>query len=525
MRRLQLAGHRPLALVGGATGLIGDPKPTSASASLNARRGRRRLGRRASGRRSSRSSTSTGRQRRGHGQQPRLDGADCRRIEFLRDVGKHFRVNQMLDQGGGRAPGSSRRGHLLHRVQLPAAAGLDFLELYRRHGCTLQIGGSDQWGNITAGLDLIRRVEGGRVARARRRRWSPRPTARSSARPSRGAVWLDPELTSPYAFYQFWLNADDRDVRGLPADVHLPPPRARSRRSRQSPRERPQPARPSGRWPRSSPPSCTARPSGARVEAAAARAVRPGRAGRPRPGDARRRARARRRTPPCAAERPTASRSPTCSRAPGWWPRRSAARRAVEEGGAYLNNVRVDDADARRSATQDLLHGRWLVLRRGRRTSAASIDAAERRPDGTARASDPCGATSRSASRVPRFDLAPRAPYCSHVSPPGSNGHRRGGRSRRATHAGLRPRAARRGRPRVAHGRAGRGRGADLTARAGSAKLERVAPRTAEGLVSGARPLLENSTACRKSMPNNPVPGVGGGPFGPCAPSDGIPLV
>ena len=118
--------------------------------------------------------------------------------------------------------------------------GMDFLELYRRYGCTLQTGGSDQWGNLTAGIDLDPPHRGRRRCTRSPPRWSPRPTARSSARPRAAPIWLDPEMTSPYAFYQFWLNAEDAKVVDLPQGLHLPRPRgdrgARARRPR-----RPQP--------------------------------------------------------------------------------------------------------------------------------------------------------------------------------------------------------------------------------------------------------------------------------------------
>ena len=134
----------------------------------------------------------------------------------------------------------------------------DFLELYRREGCTVQLGGSDQWGNITAGADLIRRMEGGRAFGV------VFPLVTNAAgtkfgKSESGAVWLDPTLTSPYRFYQFWINVDDADAGPVPALLHAAAPGgdrgAGGRAARRSPRRAPR----SGPWPRTSPGACTGR--------------------------------------------------------------------------------------------------------------------------------------------------------------------------------------------------------------------------------------------------------------------------
>ena len=217
-RRLQLAGHRPLLLVGGATGQIGDPRESS-RAHAEPTRGGGRLGRQIR-EQIGRSSTYEGDNAAHAGQQPRLDRRRCRRSSFLRDVGKHFPVNKMLAREVVRARLETR--HQLHRVQLPAAPVARLLRAapaVRLHAAVRRLRPVGQHHRRRRLHPPARRRAGARV---RRRRWSPRPTAPSSARPRAASVWLDPEMTSPYAFYQFWLNTDDRDVAALPALLQLP---------------------------------------------------------------------------------------------------------------------------------------------------------------------------------------------------------------------------------------------------------------------------------------------------------------
>ena len=208
LARLQRAGHRPIALVGGGTGLIGDPKPTTERALLtpvevasNVAGVRSQLARFLD-----------------FDETPNrallVDNADwltkLGAIEFMRDVGKHFSVNAMLtkDSVKKRIEGE---GISYTEFSYSLLQSYDYLELFRRYGCTLQMGGSDQWGNITAGLDLIRRVEQGKAHAL----VMPLITTASGVKFGKteaGAVWLDAERTSPYQFYQFWLNTDDRDA-------------------------------------------------------------------------------------------------------------------------------------------------------------------------------------------------------------------------------------------------------------------------------------------------------------------------
>jgi len=210
MRRLQLAGHRPLGLVGGSTGLIGDPRPT-AERTLNTPE-----------------VVADWVQRiRGHVEKflsPEGDSglrivdnlewtSPISAIEFLRDIGKHFRVGTMLKKDAVSARLNSDAGISYTEFSYQILQALDYRELHRAHGCVLQTGGSDQWGNLIGGVDLIRRTEGVAVHAI----GTPLITNSDGTKfgKSEGnAIWLDAALTSPYALYQFWLNTDDADVVG-----------------------------------------------------------------------------------------------------------------------------------------------------------------------------------------------------------------------------------------------------------------------------------------------------------------------
>ncbi|WP_156760382.1 tyrosine--tRNA ligase [Microbacterium karelineae] len=208
MRRLQLAGHRPLGLVGGSTGLVGDPRPT-AERTLNTRETvaewvtklRVQIERLLSfeGDNAARMVNN-------------LDWtAPMSAIDFLREIGKHFRVGTMLKKDAVSARLNSDAGISYTEFSYQVLQGLDYLELHRQYGCVLQTGGSDQWGNLTSGTDLIRHVEGVSVHAF----GTPLITNSDGTKfgKSEGnAIWLDAEMCSPYALYQFWLNTDDRDV-------------------------------------------------------------------------------------------------------------------------------------------------------------------------------------------------------------------------------------------------------------------------------------------------------------------------
>ncbi|MFE4354865.1 MULTISPECIES: tyrosine--tRNA ligase [Streptomycetaceae] len=361
MRRIQQAGNLPLGLVGGATGLIGDPKPT-AERVLND------------------PETVAGWVERLRGQISRFldfEGPYAARmvnnldwtsgmsaISLLRDVGKYFRVNNMIAKEAVARRLNSDAGISYTEFSYQILQGMDYLELNRRYGCALQTGGSDQWGNLTAGTDLIRKADGKSV-HALATPLIVKADGTKFGKTESGTVWLDPELTTPYAFYQFWLNADDRDV---PTFLRI-----FSFRSKEEVEEleRETTERPAARLAqRALAEELTTLVHGAEQyeRAVAASKALFGQ------GDL-----ADLEAPTLAAalaEVPKAEVSELQTVvdllvAVGLSPSRSAARRTIKEGGAYLNNVKVTDEEAVPTEA-DLLHGRWLVLRRGKRNLAAA---------------------------------------------------------------------------------------------------------------------------------------------------------
>ncbi|MFD8708438.1 tyrosine--tRNA ligase [Kitasatospora sp. NPDC059648] len=361
MRRIQQAGNLPLGLVGGATGLIGDPKPT-AERVLND------------------PETVAGWVERLRGQVSRFldfEGPYAARmvnnldwtsgmsaISLLRDVGKYFRVNNMIAKEAVARRLNSDAGISYTEFSYQILQGMDYLELNRRYGCTLQTGGSDQWGNLTAGTDLIRKAEGKSV-HALATPLIVKADGTKFGKTESGTVWLDPELTTPYAFYQFWLNADDRDVSNFL--------RIFSFRSKEEIEEleRETAERPAARLAqRALAEELTTLVHGAEQyeRAVAASKALFGQ------GDL-----ADLEAPTLAAALAEVPKAEVTELQPvvdllvavGLAPSRSAARRTIKEGGAYLNNVKVTDEEAVPTEA-DLLHGRWLVLRRGKRNLAAA---------------------------------------------------------------------------------------------------------------------------------------------------------
>ena len=365
LQRFQRAGHRPLALVGGATGLIGDPKPT-AERVLNTK-----------------DVVASWVERIRTQIEPFLDftgdfGRHCAAtmvnnldwaqrlpaIDFLRDVGKHFRVSRMLAKEAVSARLNSELGISFTEFSYQLLQAMDYLELFRRYGCTLQTGGSDQWGNITAGVDLVHRAEQHTV-HALATPLITKSDGTKFGKTESGTIWLDPDLTSPYAFYQFWINADDRDVLGyLKVFTDLS-------RDRIAELDRHTVERPHAR-------------EAQRVLAAEVTALVHG------PAEAQRAARASQalfgqgelrdldeRTLDAAmaeapagqvflADRPTIVDLLVVS---GLVNSKGAARRTVREGGVSVNNAKIGD-EGWTPAESDLLPGGWLVLRRGRRHTA-----------------------------------------------------------------------------------------------------------------------------------------------------------
>ena len=209
MRRFQLAGHRPIPLVGGATGLVGDPSGRNEERTLNASElvGEWVLRIRTQLEKFLDFHTEVNPAMMANN----LDWtSSLSALEFLRDIGKHFSVNQMLAKDSVSTRLESG-GISYTEFSYQVLQGFDYLELYRRHNCILQLGGSDQWGNIIAGLDLIRKSDSG-TAHALTIPLMTKSDGSKFGKTATGTVWLDPEMTTPYAFYQFWLNTDDRDV-------------------------------------------------------------------------------------------------------------------------------------------------------------------------------------------------------------------------------------------------------------------------------------------------------------------------
>ena len=210
LAHMQRHGHSPIALVGGGTGLIGDPSGKSAERQLMSLE---QVEANVAGIRGQlerfldfESRTAPARLVNNAQWLTKLSAVD-----FMRDVGKHFTINAMLTKESVRRRIESEDGITYTEFSYSLLQAYDFLELYDRFGCTVQMGGSDQWGNITAGMDLIRRLRGGKA------HGLVLPLITTAAgtkfgKSESGAIWLDPNRTTPYQFYQFWLNVDDRDA-------------------------------------------------------------------------------------------------------------------------------------------------------------------------------------------------------------------------------------------------------------------------------------------------------------------------
>ena len=360
-RILQRAGHRPLILVGGSTGMIGDPKATSERV-LNSpdvvaqwvERIRAQVEKYVdfTGDNAARIVNNLD----WTGPMPVLD--------FLRDIGKHFPVNRMLAREVVRS--RLEEGISYTEFSYVLLQSLDYLQLYRTYDCTLQFGGSDQWGNITAGVELIRRVEGARV-HAMSTPLITKADGSKFGKTEGGTVWLDPAMTSPYAMHQFFLNAEDEkvvDYLKVFTDRSHEEIAELERQTREAPQLR--------AAQRALADDVTALVHGLAERDAAVQAAEAvfGRSDlRELPESV---------LNDVAAEIGAAQLEangdlPTVVEvlaAGGVVPNKSAARRAITEGGAYVNNQRVTDPEAR-LAEYDLLHGRYVIVRRGKRTVGA----------------------------------------------------------------------------------------------------------------------------------------------------------
>jgi tyrosyl-tRNA synthetase len=219
LAHMQRHGHRPIAIMGGGTGMVGDPTDKDEMRRLlsveqidaNVANLRKQMANLLDF---------------SEGKALMVNNADWLRplkyLEFLRDIGRHFSVNRMLAAEGYRRRYESEGGLNFLEFNYQLLQAYDFLHVYREYGCVLQAGGNDQWGNILAGVDLVRRVEGKQVYAVT----YPLLTTNSGAKMGKtaeGAVWLDPELLSPYEYYQYWINIEDADVeRFLAVFTFLP---------------------------------------------------------------------------------------------------------------------------------------------------------------------------------------------------------------------------------------------------------------------------------------------------------------
>ena len=364
LRRFQLAGHRPIPLVGGATGLVGDPSGRSEERSLNdeqvvaewVSKIKKQL-------------------------EKIIDFSDKKNsavmannldwtkpvsaLEFLRDIGKHFSVNQMLAKDSV-ANRLATAGISYTEFSYQVLQAFDFLELYRRHECKLQIGGSDQWGNIVAGLDLIRKVEGG-AAHALTVPLLAKADGSKFGKTAGGSIWLDPQMTSAYEFFQYWLNSDDADMPKL-LKVFSMKSRAEIERLIETVKTNPGAREAHRELARELTTMIHGEQMAQKVELAAKAlfghfdiseldlaTLDSALAQLPRTQ--------------IAKGQPLPTWVDLLA-ATGVVDSKSAARRIVKEGGAYLNNQKVENEDFAPSKA-DLLHGKYLLLRKGKRDLAA----------------------------------------------------------------------------------------------------------------------------------------------------------
>jgi tyrosyl-tRNA synthetase len=362
LRRFQRAGHRPIVLAGGATGMIGDPRDTG-ERTLNT------------------ADTVADWADRIRGQLERFVDFDdsptgavvqnnlswtseLSAIEFLRDIGKHFSVNVMLDRDTVR-----RRldgdGISYTEFSYMLLQANDYVELHKQYGCALQIGGSDQWGNIIAGVRLVRQITGATVHALTTPLVTDSEGKKFGKSTGGGSLWLDPDMTSPYAWYQYFINTADADVvRYLRWFTFLS--REELAELEQATAERPHERAGQRRLARELTTLVHGKGATAAVEHASQALF--GRAELAELDEL-----------TLAAALREASVAELKASAPdtitdllvasGLSGSKGAARRTIGEGGAYVNNVRIDSEEWAPQPA-DFLHGRWLVLRRGKRNIA-----------------------------------------------------------------------------------------------------------------------------------------------------------
>ena len=364
LRRFQLAGHRPIPLVGGATGLVGDPSGKNHERTLNEEKLVAEWV--AKIKKQVEKIIDFSDKKTGAVMVNNLDWTKpVSALDFLRDIGKHFSVNQMLAKDSV-ANRLATAGISYTEFSYQVLQALDYLELYRRNDCKLQIGGSDQWGNIVAGLDLIRKVEGG-TAHALTIPLLAKSDGTKFGKTASGAIWLDSTMTSAYEFFQFWLNSDDADMPKL-LKVFSMKDRKEIERLIETVNTNPGAREAHRELAREMTTLIHGADMAKKVEEAAKALFGQGE----------------------ISELDLATLDSALSQLPktqvkkgepfptwvdllastGVVDSKSAARRIVKEGGAYLNNKKVESEDFAPSKS-DLLHGKYLLLRKGKRDLAA----------------------------------------------------------------------------------------------------------------------------------------------------------
>ena len=364
LRRFQLAGHKPIALVGGATGLVGDPSGKNDERILNEEK-----------------TVSDWVAKIRKQVEKVLDFKDQKAaakvvnnldwtkpvsaLEFLRDIGKHFSVNQMLAKDSV-ANRLATVGISYTEFSYQVLQSYDYLELYRRDNCRLQIGGSDQWGNIVAGLDLIRKVEGA-GAHALTVPLLTKSDGSKFGKTAAGAIWLDDQMTSAYEFFQFWLNSEDADLPKL-LKVFSMKSRAEIEELIESVKTDPGARQAHRELARELTTLIHGAVMAKKVEEAAKALFGQGEIS---DLDLTTLDAALGQLPKTTIKKGDAFPSwIELLVATGVVDSKSAARRIVKEGGAYLNNKRVESEDFTPSKS-DLLQGKYLLLRKGKRDLAA----------------------------------------------------------------------------------------------------------------------------------------------------------
>ena len=364
LKRFQLAGHRPIALVGGATGLVGDPSGKNDERTLNEEKivaewvskMRKQVEKILDFKDKEVSAKLVN----------NLDWTkSISALELLRDIGKHFSVNQMLAKDSV-ATRLSSSGISYTEFSYQVLQAYDYLELYRRDQCKLQIGGSDQWGNIVAGLDLIRKVDGG-SAHALTVPLLAKSDGSKFGKTASGAIWLDESMTSAYEFFQFWLNSDDADMPKF-LKVFSMKSRAEIEELIEKVKTNPGAREAHRELAREMTAMIHGQVMAKSVEEAAKALF-----GQAEIGDLDLKTldSALSQLPKTTIKK--GDPYPTwvdLLAATGVVESKSAARRIVKEGGGYLNNKKVESEDFTPSKA-DLLHGKYLLLRKGKRDLAA----------------------------------------------------------------------------------------------------------------------------------------------------------